>query len=30
MMGAIAGDAIGAPYEFNQNNIKTTDFPIVQ
>ena len=28
MIGAIAGDAIGAPYEFNQNNIKTTDFPL--
>ena len=27
MLGAIAGDIIGSPYEFNRNNIKTTDFP---
>ena len=28
MLGAIAGDIIGSPYEFNRNNIKTTDFPL--
>jgi len=28
MLGAIAGDMIGAPYEFDSNNIKTTDFPL--
>ena len=26
MYGAILGDMIGAPYEFNKNNIKTKDF----
>ena len=26
MLGAIAGDVIGSPYEFNR--IKTTDFPL--
>ena len=28
MLGAILGDIIGSPYEFTQNNIKTTDFPL--
>ena len=28
MIGAIIGDIIGSPYEFNANNIKTTDFPL--
>ncbi len=28
MLGAIAGDIIGSPYEFDPNNIKTTDFPL--
>jgi ADP-ribosylglycohydrolase len=28
MLGAIAGDIIGSPYEFDFNNIKTTDFPL--
>ena len=28
MLGAISGDIIGSPYEFNHNNIKTTDFPL--
>lgn len=28
MLGAVAGDIIGSPYEFNRNNIKTTDFPL--
>ena len=28
MLGAIAGDIIGSPYEFDSNNIKTTDFPL--
>ena len=28
MLGAVAGDMIGSPYEFNRNNIKTTDFPL--
>lgn len=28
MLGAIAGDIIGSPYEFNKNNIKTTEFPL--
>lgn len=28
MLGAISGDIIGAPYEFDYNNIKTTDFPL--
>lgn len=28
MLGAIAGDIIGSPYEFDHNNIKTTDFPL--
>ena len=28
MLGAILGDMIGSPYEFTQNNIKTTDFPL--
>ena len=26
MYGAILGDIIGSPYEFDQNNIKTKDF----
>lgn len=28
MIGAIIGDIIGSPYEFDHNNIKTTDFPL--
>lgn len=28
MIGAIAGDTIGSVYEFDSNNIKTTDFPL--
>ena len=28
MLGAILGDIIGAPYEFNENNVKTTNFPL--
>lgn len=28
MIGAILGDIIGSPYEFDCNNIKTTDFPL--
>ncbi len=28
MLGAILGDIIGSPYEFDSNNIKTTDFPL--
>lgn len=28
MLGAILGDIIGSPYEFDTNNIKTTDFPL--
>lgn len=28
MYGAILGDIIGSPYEFDQNNIKTTDFDL--
>ena len=28
MLGAVAGDIIGSPYEFNRNNIKTTEFPL--
>jgi ADP-ribosylglycohydrolase len=28
MLGAILGDFIGSPYEFTQNNIKTTEFPL--
>ena len=28
MLGAIAGDIIGSPYEFNRNNIKTVHFPL--
>ena len=28
MYGAILGDIIGSPYEFDQNNIKTTDFEL--
>lgn len=27
MLGAIIGDIVGAPYEFDHNNIKTKDFP---
>lgn len=29
MLGAILGDMIGAPYEFDHNNIKTTVFPLL-
>ncbi len=28
MLGTIAGDIIGSPYEFTVNNVKTTDFPL--
>lgn len=28
MLGAILGDIIGSPYEFDCNNIKTMDFPL--
>lgn len=28
MLGAILGDIIGSPYEFDHNNIKTTQFPL--
>ena len=28
MYGAILGDIIGSPYEFDANNIKTTEFPL--
>lgn len=28
MFGAILGDMIGSPYEFDHNNIKTTEFPL--
>ena len=28
MLGAIIGDIVGSPYEFNEYNIKTTDFPL--
>ena len=28
MLGAILGDIIGSPYEFDINNIKTTEFPL--
>ena len=28
VLGAIIGDVIGSPYEFDFNNIKTTDFPL--
>lgn len=28
MLGAILGDIIGSPYEFDHNNIKTTNFPL--
>lgn len=28
MLGAILGDIIGSPYEFDHNNIKTTEFPL--
>lgn len=29
MLGAIIGDIVGSPYEFDENNIKTTQFPLV-
>ena len=28
MIGAILGDIIGSPYEFDEWNIKTKDFPL--
>ena len=28
MLGAVLGDIIGSPYEFDWNNIKSTDFPL--
>ncbi|MBQ7263604.1 MAG: ADP-ribosylglycohydrolase family protein [Synergistaceae bacterium] len=29
MLGAIVGDIVGSPYEFDHNNIKTTEFPLL-
>ena len=29
MFGAILGDMVGSPYEFDWNNIKTKDFPLI-
>ncbi|MCR5347441.1 MAG: ADP-ribosylglycohydrolase family protein [Fretibacterium sp.] len=29
MLGAIVGDVVGSPYEFDWNNIKTTEFPLL-
>ncbi|MBQ9564406.1 MAG: ADP-ribosylglycohydrolase family protein [Synergistaceae bacterium] len=29
MLGAIVGDIVGSPYEFDVNNIKTTSFPLL-
>lgn len=29
MLGAIIGDIVGSPYEFDFNNIKTTDFELI-
>ena len=29
MLGAIVGDIVGSPYEFDRNNIKTTVFPLL-
>ena len=29
-IGAIIGDIVGSPYEFDHNNIKTEDFPCFQ
>ena len=29
MFGAILGDIVGSPYEFDWNNIKTKDFPLI-
>ena len=28
MLGAIIGDIVGSPYEFDKYNIKTIDFPL--
>lgn len=28
MLGAIVGDIVGSPYEFDRNNIKTKEFPL--
>ena len=28
MFGAILGDIVGSPYEFNANNYKAKDFPL--
>ena len=28
MLGAIVGDVVGSPYEFDWNNVKTTNFPL--
>lgn len=28
LLGAVAGDTIGSPYEFDCNNVKTTEFPL--
>ncbi len=29
LLGALAGDIIGSPYEFKRNNIKSTEFPLI-
>ena len=29
MLGAIVGDIVGSPYEFDRHNIKTTVFPLL-
>ena len=28
MLGAILGDIVGSPYEFDDYNVETTDFPL--
>ena len=29
MLGAILGDMVGSPYEFDRNNHKSKDFPLL-
>ena len=29
MLGAILGDMVGSPYEFDRNNYKHKDFPLL-
>ena len=29
MLGAILGDIVGSPYEFDHNNYKNKDFPLL-